>query len=93
MAKRKEINVNCSFESFEPKINNRNGELTHFSTGSIVIKSKNLIGVYEQQIDTNPHPPIYDLHLQESLRGSSKNKRPKKFKSKIINNLNHQKIY
>jgi len=90
--KKKDVKIGVSFNGLEPKIHH-SGKTSYLSTGSAVIETPEGNAVYEEQIDTNPHPPINQIHFQRDLRGTKVNgKRPKKVKSKIISKLDHEKI-
>lgn len=83
--------INSSF-GFELKKDKKTGKTSYASTGSLVGSNDDMGWVMEQQIDTNPHPPINKEHIQTSIRASKKGIRPKKVKLKRITEINHQSI-
>jgi len=90
MDKKEETKISVSFEGMDLKEDSRTGKINYLTPGSIVIESDGKTSVYEQQIDTNPHPPVNKPHLQQTLRASITGIRPKKIESEIISEGNHQ---
>ena len=88
----KQTTISSSFQGFDIRTDSRTSNQGYGTTGSIVVDSEDGRSVYEEQIDMNPHPPANQPHFQRSLRSAKKGKRPKKVKSKKIEEINHEPL-
>ncbi len=92
MEEKEKTTVNSSFAGLEIKQDRDTGKATHFTTGSVVVDSDGKRIVLEEPIDIEPHPPANDMHIQRSLRSSEQGKRPKKIKSMIMKEFDHEPL-